>query len=324
MSLTLLTSCYSDFEPDIATDPVVCINALAKVGEPLRISVTRTWRWSEGDPDVDLDIVLDNADVALYVNGKLVERPPYSVWKDPSRPWIKEEGGYRCSYIPAPGDLIEITAHSPEYGDAEGEVRVPFPVDIDKADINVIKKRLDPYGEKFMYTGDALLEIWFTDPAEEDNFYMIGDRRKYHGDGMMTNAYVEYSHEPLFTEHVSPMETIVSETSGYTIFTDRLIAGKSYPLHIRVTGIQYEVASEGGFDSNTSSLTLTLNAISESYYRHALSVWVSNDGISGILGGIGLGDPTWECSNVSTGAGVIAAVAPSSVEIPFSSFFKDN
>lgn len=326
-SLALFTSCYSDFEPDIESDPVVCINALAKTEEPLCIYVTRTWRWSEGDPDRDIDIVLKDAIVSLYVNGELVETPQFSVWEanDPARPWLKEESGYKCIYTPSPGDLIKITAHSPEYGDAEGEVRVPVPVDIDKTDINVMNVKANQIGDKFLYTGDALLELWFTDPAEIDNYYMFGYKRNYdYGSNMISNVYIEYDSEPLFTEHVSPIESIISETSGYTIFTDRLIAGKSYPLHIRVSNIQYEVASKDNFDSNKSSIVLTLNAISESYYKHVLSVWVSNDGISGILGGIGLGDPTWECSNVSTGAGVIAAIAPSTVEIPLSMFFQDK
>jgi len=327
LSLTLFTSCYSDFEPDIESDPIVCINALAKTGEPLCIYVTRTWRWSEGDPDIDIDIVLKDAIVSLYVNGELVETPQFSVWEanDPTRPWINEEKGYKCTYTPSPGDLIRITAHSLKYGDAEGEVRVPMPVDIDNTDINIMNVKANQIGDKFLYTGDALLELWFTDPAEMDNYYMFGHKCNYdYGDNMISNAYIEYDSEPLFTEHVSPIESIISETSGYTIFTDRLIAGKSYPLHIRVSNIQYEVASKDNFDANKSKILLTLNAISESYYKHVLSVWVSNDGISGILGDIGLGDPTWECSNVSTGAGVIAAIASSTVEIPLSMFFKDK
>lgn len=34
----VLTGCYSDFEPDIDSTPVVCINANAKVGEVLKYS----------------------------------------------------------------------------------------------------------------------------------------------------------------------------------------------------------------------------------------------------------------------------------------------
>ena len=40
----VLTGCYSDFEPDIDSTPVVCINANAKVGEVLKIFAMFLWR----------------------------------------------------------------------------------------------------------------------------------------------------------------------------------------------------------------------------------------------------------------------------------------
>ena len=91
---------------------------------------------------------------------------------------------------------------------------------------------------------------------------------------------------------------------------------------MKLASIDYQTPAEGDFESNKATIEITLNSLSESYYKHVLSVWVSNDGISGILGGVGLGDPTWESSNVSTGAGVIAAVAPSTIKIPFGPFFE--
>ena len=104
------------------------------------------------------------------------------------------------------------------------------------------------------------------------------------------------------------------ETSGYTVFSDRMVSGKTYPLHIRLNEIEYRVSSENGFESNKSYIRFALNSISESYYRHVISVWESNDGINGILGDVGLADPVWECSNVSTGAGVISAITPASIK----------
>ena len=138
-----------------------------------------------------------------------------------------------------------------------------------------------------------------------------------------TTMWLDYDAEPLFTEHVSSLESAVSETSGYTFFSDRMIAGKTYPLHIRLVNVCYPVSADNNFDSNKSYVKFVLSSISESYYKHVISVWESNDGINGILGGVGLADPVWECSNVSTGAGVISASAPSKIQIPISEFFKD-
>lgn len=64
----LLTGCYTYFEPDLKSTPVVCINSLLTAGDKIKVEVTRTWRYGEGSPMVDLDISLKDAEVFLYVN----------------------------------------------------------------------------------------------------------------------------------------------------------------------------------------------------------------------------------------------------------------
>lgn len=326
LSLMILTGCYTDFEPDIDSTPVICINADAKPGEVLKIFATRTWRWTEGVEDESLDYQLRDGIVSLYVNDSLYETIEYSEWKynNPMYPWINKQCGFLSTYEPKSGDKIRIVAHSDTYGDAEGEVTVPQPVAIDDVAFLVSSAEVTNLNPKVSYKGNVSLEISFTDPADEKNYYFFEAIRRYDSaDGNVNEMWVNFEAEPLFTEHVSSLESAVSETSGYTFFSDRMIAGKTYPLHIRLTNIIYTISSEDNFDSNKSYVEFVLNTISESYYKHVISVWESNDGINGILGGVGLADPVWECSNVSTGAGVISASAPSKIQIPVSEFFKD-
>lgn len=49
-------------------------------------------------------------------------------------------------------------------------------------------------------------------------------------------------------------------------------------------------------------LVLYLSSISDSFYKYANYQWQVTDGIVGDLGDVGLGDPIWGYSNVSTGA----------------------
>ena len=83
ISMMTLASCMSEFEPDIESTPVVCINANAVVGDTLLVEVTRTWRWSEGHVvgdfynENDIDIFLREADVEVWVNGELRCRPEF-------------------------------------------------------------------------------------------------------------------------------------------------------------------------------------------------------------------------------------------------------
>lgn len=314
--LPMMTCCYADFEPDLKSTPVVCINANAIVGDTLKIFVTRTWRYSEGSPDKNFDVTLRNADVKLYVNDKLFETVNGVEWEKTNYTGFFNETkfGYVTNYIPSPGDMIKITATDPEYGYAEGEVEVPFPVEIDKITSSWINTLVYDYGYFVHYYGDNKLNIWFTDPEDTQNFYLVEAKR---GKGNSWDTYfnIDFTPEPLFTEHVSPLESLISETSGYTIFTDRQISGKSYPLHINITDVELKVNKEESPDQFEASVRITLRTISESYYKHVLSVWVAEDGIAGSLGSIGLGEQVWESSNVSTGAGVISASAPTHYDV---------
>ncbi len=78
-------------------------------------------------------------------------------------------------------------------------------------------------------------------------------------------------------------------------------------------------------------LILELNTISESYYNWGSYLWQYEDGLLVGLGDLGLGDPVWAYSNVSTGAGVVAARSVATYTIKLKDFlektmleFRDN
>lgn len=174
---------------------------------------------------------------------------------------------------------------------------------------------------------DLNFKVWFTDPDDADNFFKFdADAAGYYStdnpDGSCNTEYVgymfwDYSAEPLFSEHMSALESTITDTSGYTVFSDRQIKGKSYPLNIKISDLEYRRSNPGNDpDLRYAKLTLTLNHIDRAYYDHVISVWVVGGGLIGSLGNIGLGDTPFPASNVSTHAGVVAATAPFSVEIP--------
>jgi len=89
-------------------------------------------------------------------------------------------------------------------------------------------------------------------------------------------------------------------------------------LHVDLDDICYYLRNPSGHpDVGNAEFYMDFYTISPSYYKHVISVWQSNDGIVGSLGGVGLADPVFESSNVSTGAGVVAAAAVSKYAIPF-------
>ena len=322
----MATSCYQDFEPDIKSTPVLSMNSLITEGDTVVIELSRTWRWDEGRPDYDFSPKVKDGEVELYVNGSLKETIAYSEWFGTEvdfeqNPPSNLRTGYRSGYVAKGGDEIRLVARNEKYGEATASVTVPHPIVIEDVETTVSNFNHMTYGNMHRYAMDLRLMIWFTDRQSSTDYYKFSldwtnatgntvDGERRYASLEILQYDIDYDREPLFTEHLSPLESAVSTTSGYTIFSDRQISGQRYPLHLGIGNVFYDVVNPDGDPSIVSTIDFRLDVISQSYYKHVLSVWQSNDGINGILGSIGLGDPVWEASNVSTGAGVISASAP--------------
>lgn len=334
-SLLFLSSCYTNFEPDIKSNPVVCINSLLTAGEKIKVEVTRTWRYSEGTPTVGLDISLKEAEVYLYVNDKLEEKLVLRFHSDYgsgilfNRPDNGVNSYFAAQYIPKSGDKIKIVAIDKTYGEAFAEVAIPYPVEIDEVETKITKlnSSFDQDNDIYSAEFDMMLSVKFTDPISISNYYIFD---------MQTGAFIhqnsedgqylpsaesvridpDYGFEPLFSEHITPLETIITDTYGlYTVFSDRQISGKQYSLEVPLSGsYRCDYSNHPGLDQKPL-LNIEFGHISNAYYNYMMSLWANTEGISGALGGVGLGDAVFEFSNVSTGAGIVAAKANSIYEL---------
>lgn len=331
----MLSGCFTYFEPELKSVPVVCINSLITSGEKIKVEVTRTWRYTEGNPRDTLDISLTDAEVFLYVNDKFEEKLElrYYSEEDDYWQWSSQFNGvgcyYEANYIPASGDKIRIYAVDKTYGEAEAEITVPQPVDIDvvKTDITKFDYSYNETQEAYSADFDMILNVSFTDPASISNYYnfdmqtraviMMETEDEYvHYTSESIRLTPDYEFEPLFSEHISPLETIITDAYGlYTFFSDRQISGKQYTLVIPVSGYYWCDLKDGPAMDQSLSLNIDLSHISTDYYKFLLSFWAATEGISGALGGVGLGDAVFEFSNVSTGAGIVAAQAKSTFEL---------
>lgn len=316
-----LVGCYEDFTPNIDVTPVLCLNSLITAGEPVEVDITRTFLYTDEQESHNVD----DAVVSIYVNGERVN----------------------ADYLPQQGDMIRIEAVSPKFGRAEGEVRVPYAVPIQT--VNFYPKVIDSYisDDEEMYSNvqfDFDADLKFKDAPDIENYYKfdyaaidpitepnvgIGD------DGEI--LWTEYSHvwfyigsfqadrEPIFGEHIGAMDAAMGADSyGFTFFTDRQFPGTEYTLHLSFTACHYQINSmkwqPGLLDA---SVKLTLSTISRSLYDWANCRWQSEQGIVGGLGEFGLADPIWGYSNVSTGAGIIAARAVSEYTICLADFLRE-
>lgn len=325
----MLTGCYQDFEPDLKSTPVVCINSNIIAGQPVTADVTRTWRYSAGAPGEDIDIQIKNAEVSIVVNGSETYILAYG--KSPSD--NSDDYLYVSDYVAREGDEIAVRAVSTEYGEASGSVTVPRAIKIDNVAPTVSNLRKERSGNRLEAWFDLSFAVTFTDPADAVNYYMfdcttsmpdryVDDENIYHSSNEVTiSMHPDFSREPLFSEHVGVLEAIVSDTDGYTVFSDRQISGKSYTIHFSIPGCHY--VCDDITRPRVSDYVMKLSHISAGYYNYMMSLWATTEGINGILGNVGLGNPVWEHSNVSTGAGIISGSAVGEYHVPFRSLVGD-
>lgn len=323
-----LTGCYTDFEPDLESTPVVCLNSRIIAGSPITAKVTRTWRYSEGNPvDGHLNIYLQDSEVSLYVNDKFEENLRLD---SDTIEWYDIKPVFKANYIPKEGDKIKLTVSNKTYGNAEAEVTVPYAVDIDKVETKISNENISVDSDtKYSTSFDMLVNVSFTDPANSLNYYLFEiDRGTYSNygpfdffpeyDNIYESVYISanFSREPLFSEHITPIETVISDGYGlYTVFSDRQISGKRYTLDIP-TECSYIWENKDKIEvEKRVTIDVKLYHISQEYYNYMLSLWAATEGVSGVLGDVGLGQPVCEFSNVSTGAGIVAAAACSTVSL---------
>ena len=317
-----LTGCYEDFDPQTDTEPVLCVNSLITAGEPVEVSVSRTWMFTDEDAAVDHRV--DDASVAIYANGVMAG----------------------AGYIPQEGDHIRIVADSQTFGMAEAEVTVPVSVSSGAVEwaASVTNKwygRTDESTDLDMQAHvvfDMKANLTISDPPGVANYYQFAYQvfcRFPDGDtfwqpdeqeAILYPGSFRYEAEPIFAEHIGVFESVTgSDADGFTVFTDRQFSGKEYTLHLHFKDMSYDVRSKEYDESLLDwGIELLLSSVSPSYYNWANYRWQSENGMLGDFSDIGLGDPIWGYSNVSTGAGVVAAQSHAVYRINLKEFLKQN
>ena len=135
--------------------------------------------------------------------------------------------------------------------------------------------------------------------------------------GFEINSLV-YKMEPIFSEHIGIFESIMGgDADGFTFFSDRQFSGKSYTLNLQFDNCWFRYPTG---EIPECKVNLIINSVSPSYYNWANYVWQRDNGTLSDLSDYGLGDPIWGYSNVSSGAGVVAAQSKSVCMIDLTDF----
>lgn len=314
LSATFLTGCYETFNPEIDTKPVLCINSLITAGMPIDINISHTWVFNDTASEKNHEV--SDAVVSIIANGQIKE----------------------LDYIPQEGDEIQIKAQSATYGEASADVTVPYSAPVGQIKVmpivTSIRKDIDYNNISFAEIRFNLkIEIDVIDPPGADNYYKCGYYSFYNStqddeyqdseDAWLHIGELDYDSEPIFKEHVGVFETIMGngEDTSFLFFTDRQFSGSTYTLHLNFFDNVFYIKTDKYDESLLEcGLDINLNTVSGSYYNWAVYKWNISEGINGELSDIGLSNPIWGYSNVSTGAGVVAAMTENGYTINLKDF----
>ena len=291
LALTLaLTACYENFNPRVDASPVLCLNSLITPGEPIAVSVTHTWIYN--DPAGQADHSVSDAELSLYANGESVEP----------------------DYIPAQGDEIRIVAVSPTFGRAEATVTVPVALPVARAELtaDVLDCGIDSADPHLYANFNIRVELTIDDRADSSDYFSLNYGSWTFGEPytLFTPGNLNYQAEPIFREHIGVFESIFADEDpgNAMVFSDKQFAGRSYTLRLHFDNAYFMtppvVSAE---DLPDCELTFYLSTLSRSYYDRAIYVWQRENGTIDDMADLGFAEPSWGYSNVSTGAGVVAA-----------------
>mgnify|MGYP000755332705 FL=1 len=318
----LVVGCTETFDPKIDTEPVLCINSLITAGQPIEVRVTHTWMFNDVKGDSIHDV--RDARIYIYANGEQVME----------------------DYIPQEGDNIRIVAQSNKYGEAEASVSVPRAVPISLVEFTPemtywYKDSTEEMLESVNFNLKVLLkieDIYSTDDLFHLGFNYLFPPGVIGGDGVYDSwedtdqPHVALSlwnlkgnAEPLFKECLSLSDYTVGadDEDLPLVFSDRQFSLHEYTLTLQFGSGMYRVEAPE-FDSNLydCKVEFSISTISRSYYDRAIYVWQRDAGWIGDLSDIGFAEPMWGYSNVSTGAGVVAARAVSTITVSFKDFLE--
>lgn len=337
LSPIFFSSCFTDFTPKQFETPVLYMNSLITSGKEIKVFVNHTSSFLS-QKYITEETCLEGVKLELYVNDHFVE--------------IMELNGsdkellYTSKYTANEGDKILLRASHPEYGQAEAEVIIPQKVNPNEVVCNLtldngfwIDATLGGSTSTVhlltAHDPNVRIDLKFNDPNGLGDCYTLEgflQNKSLSGqtnDGAWDYATFHFNDEPIFSEHVSALEKVLDMDSyGCAFFSDRKIDGKSYSLRLSVDqGIMTFLNPIENPNVLDIKVILKFSHITKDYYNYLLSQWKVNDGFEGQLSSLGFAEEMQIYSNVSTGAGIIAArtvsECPVSLKDALGTYFRD-
>ena len=321
--LLMQTACVKEINlDDLRPKPTMVVNCVAATGEPLRVSVSRTWFFTDNHPNV----VLKDAQVKLFVNDAFREEMRFQEGDKV----FNTSGYFSSDFIPQAGDRIRIEASYPKFGEAKAATIVPDSVKITSASVKV----MDANG---LNMRTAVYEVTFKDDPNVTNYYLLrmeegapvfdGIAKKYTGEYEWFDTNPNFATDPIFGQSFSALDQIVGNDwingRDGCVFSDELINGQEYTIRLLSPSysgtmrstvpllrpyVSLDQLDKSDYSPIPFKLRVHLYPISADYYWYLKVLQDKNmQSVSNSLIDAGLAEPLRVYSNIDGGVGILGS-----------------
>jgi len=300
----------------------IVINGFLSSDSLMKVKISKSMYISEEGPYADSAFYsIKDACVCIYQNNNKIDSLFYIPGPNPWDPdyynsrntytWFNF-GNYKSNnIIPIPGLEYRIVVKAPGLPDATAYSTIPNIVTIDKVDtLRFMTTEFPEMPE--MWRKSMKFSVEFTDPADENNYYLFSMWKAPSWDNNHRNLIFDCD-DPVVEEKIeflsshNYIKTSSSWPSLGVAFTDKIINGQKYHLDVTVLGIEigapfYPEWQEA--DSHRKTVYLKLYSITEDCYLYIQTLNLYNKNY-----GNPLANPVTVYSNIDGGYGIFAGAA---------------
>lgn len=304
---------------------LLVINGLFSNDSTIRVSISKSINMD--DTSFMNQNSIENAEVTVFENGTLVGSLPHR----PSKYISSLSPNYISpTLIPIPGNNYKIKVNVPGYPEAEATTTIPKPVNIKVMDTIwymedhyiVDDNRITIPG----LTPMLAINFQFTDPANEENFYLLEMDEKFerkYGESKVvefsnfkavsiSKAIEFYSYNPIYEYNIH------SGTMHFgKAFTDKAISGKTIRLKVNpawgLTGTpQLIFPYLGAVVSAQQTFYVKLYSVTKDYYQYLQTLYKYNENRKSPFY-----PPVQVFTNVKGGLGIFAGAGASTDSVKY-------
>lgn len=298
------SSCGEYIDLDhLRPDPKIVINSFPETGVPVTAKLSRTWFYTDGEPNV----TAIEFEVNLYVNGSWRETLRHDPEKSSSKQKI-----YTGTYLPVTGDQLRITASAKEFPDAEGSTSIPEAPLLKDFNKTVTYDTLVTEYDTIYTQHSLAFTLTFKDnDAGQEDYYLFRIENQYRGAAENEIVWhplmINFMPEPVFSSQISAFDKIMGYDWLDAIerpFSDELFRGQAYTMTLKPT--------------NTPSFgesRIRFSHISPEYYHYKYTLMLRENNFNADLINAGMGEPIRVFSNIKGGVGIVAGCSPVTMTI---------